>query len=108
MATVSEFRSRVELYCPVKEPDGQGGYDEQMKYVDTVWAQVLKPRFWDGQAGGGPVAGITQGITIRYREDIAIDWQVEYRHARYRIVHIERGERRDVLTLTCTAVEHHG
>lgn len=108
MTTVSEFRSRVELYSPITVPDGQGGYDEQMKYVDTVWAQILKPRFWDGQAGGGPVAGITQGITIRYRDDVAPDWRVRCRNTTYRIIHIEYGERRDVLVLTCTAVEHHG
>lgn len=108
MTTVSEFRSRVELSRPAKSPDGQGGYYEQMKYVDTVWAQILKPRFWDGQAGGGPVAGITQGITIRYRDDVAPDWQVKCRNTTYRIIHIENSERRDVLVLTCTAVEHHG
>ena len=108
MVTVSEFRSRVELYSPANASDGQGGSYEQMNHVDTVWAQILKPRFWDGQAGGGPVAGITQGITIRYRDDVALDWRVEYRHTMYRVIHIEYGERRDVLALTCTAVEHHG
>ena len=108
MTTVSDLRSRVELYRPAVESDGQGGYDERMDFVNTVWAQVLKPRFWDGEAGGGPVAGITQGITIRYREDVGYDWQVDYKDVRYRIIHIEYGERRDMMTLTCTAAEHHG
>ena len=48
MTTVSDLRSRVELYRPAVESDGQGGYDERMDFVNTVGAQVLKPRFWDG------------------------------------------------------------
>ena len=71
MTKVSEFTARIALLRPDLEPDGQGGYhDNGPKVVGHVWAQFLKPRFWDGQAGGGPATEITQGIVIRYRADI--------------------------------------
>lgn len=109
MTKVSEFTARIALLRPDLEPDGQGGYhDNGPKVVGHVWAQFLKPRFWDGQTGGGPATEITQGIVIRYRADITPDWQVEYRGARYRILHTECSPKRDTLILTCEAVMRHG
>ena len=108
MTTVSDLKSRIELYRLQLTPDGQGGYDETYVRVGTVWAQIHRPRFWETETGGGPATAITQGITIRYRKEVASDWRVRYQHTEYRVLHIEYGEKRDVMTLTCTAVSHHG
>ena len=93
----------------MRESDGQGGYIDGLPVlVDTVWAKVLRPRFADVEAAGAPTTAITQGITLRYREDIGYDWELGYHGMRYRIVHIEYSPKRDTVTLTCEAVSKHG
>ncbi|EFQ04386.1 phage head completion protein [Megasphaera micronuciformis] len=62
MTTVSDLKSRIELYRLQLTPDGQGGYDETYVRVGTVWAQIHRPRFWEPEAGGGPATAITRAL----------------------------------------------
>lgn len=108
MTKVAEFKDRVTLLMPLRQPDGQGGYvTESWDRKGPFWAKVLKPRFWAGQTGAGSGTAITQGIELRTRTDIGYDWLVEHRGKRYKILHIDYSAR-DVVVLTCQAVLAHG
>lgn len=103
-----ELQHRVALYKPVYRDDGQGGKQTlPPELVGTVWAKILKPRFWAGQTGAGPGTAITQGIVIRIRDDITYDWTVVYRGQKYKILHLDYSAP-DMITLTCQAVVAHG
>ncbi len=110
MATsrIGERDTRVQFYKPFKTDDGQGGFicgDPVL--MSTVWAKILKPKFWTGDGHGGIASSITQGITIRKNTDIQLDWMVKYRNTMYKIIHIDDSNSSET-TLTCQAVVMNG
>lgn len=105
---VQELNKRVSLYKPVSVPDGQGGFTEgDPLLVQTVWAKILKPKFWTVNAQSGPASAITQGIIIRHRTDITYGWRIQYNGMFYTILHIDYSSAA-ILTLTCQVVIHNG
>lgn len=105
---VGERHSRVSIYKFSEKPDGQGGMVTGDKEpVDTVWAYIHPARFWEGNSGGGAISGITQGITIRERDDVDESCRLAYKNITYEILHCDYSVPGEI-TLTCKAVVHRG
>lgn len=101
---IEALKKRIQILKKEIEPDGQGGYTEsESKVMDTVWAELLKPRFWDGDSGKGPTTAITQGIRIRPNRKLALDCLVKYKDTMYEILDIEYQD--DCYTLTAQAIK---
>lgn len=108
VSRVGERNARVVLLSQKQTPDGQGGFKkEPLKPFATVWAKILVPKFWEGNSGGSPASAITQGITIRRRNDVERSVKVKYRDCTYEILHIDYSVPEE-MTLTCKAVVHRG
>lgn len=105
---VGERSERISLYKRTETDDGQGGIEYGAPaLVSTVWAKILRPKFWTANAQGGIGSAITQGITIRKRNDIELNWFVQYRGKMYEILHIDDSDSAET-TLTCQAVVQRG
>lgn len=105
---IAEFDKRIELYAPVYEDDGMGGYINKPPVLQaTVWAKFLKPKFWETNVAGGIASAITQGIVIRTRSDIETNWIVRFKSQDYQLLHIDYSDA-ETLTLTCQAVVWNG
>ncbi len=101
------FDKRIQIYKPIAQEDGQGGYNTALSLVMKVWAEFKKPRFSSSIAEGTPVTVITQGIKIRQNSkiaDIRRGWQVVYNNAEFIVLHVDYSVRGELL-LTCKEVE---
>ena len=104
MLRIGSMKNRIEILRQTIEPDGQGGLKkEKPRRIATVWAAILKPRFWDGDSGKGPTTAITQGIQIRPLKAIDTDCIIRYRNTNYEILDIEHNT--DSYILTCQAIK---
>lgn len=105
---VGERNKRIQVYKASKVPDGQGGYRKgKPVLLATVWAMIHPAKFWAGNAAGGPISGVTQGITIKTLKGLDESCTVLYKGQTYEILHLDYSVDGEV-TLTCKAVVHRG
>lgn len=105
---VGERNKRIQVYKTAKVSDGQGGYRKgKPALLATVWAHVHPIKFRAGNAGGGPISGITQGITIKTLAGLDESCTVTYKNQTYEILNLDYSVDGEV-TMTCKAVVHRG
>lgn len=105
---VGERNKRIQVYKTAKVSDGQGGYRKgKPALLATVWAYVHPAKFWAGNAGGGPISGVTQGITIKTLAGLDESCTVTYKNQTYEILNLDYSVDGEV-TMTCKAVVHRG
>lgn len=105
---VGERNKRIQVYKTAKVSDGQGGYRKgKPALLATVWAYVHPTKFWAGNVGGGPISGITQGITIKTLAGLDESCTVTYKNQTYEILNLDYSVDGEV-TMTCKAVVHRG
>ena len=103
---IGKLNHRVTLlqYTVVSEDVGFGPQKDWAE-VAMVWAQVHAPKFQAVAAvGSGDAVIITQGITIRKREDVNKGWRVRLDGRLYNILHVDSSKPAQ-LTLTTKPVE---
>lgn len=102
---IGKLDHRIELLQYVAGEDHGFGATGEWKTVATVWAMVHKPRIAAGvEAGSGSAVILTQGVTIRPRDDIKKGWRVKLGGELYDVLHVDASEK-DRYTLTCRAAE---
>lgn len=105
---VEERNKRIQVYKTAKVSDGQGGYRKgKPALLATVWAMIHPAKFWAGNAGGGPISGVTQGITIKTLAGLDESCTVTYKNQNYEILNLDYSVDGEV-TMTCKAVVHRG
>lgn len=105
---VGERNKRIQVYKTAKVSDGQGGYRKgKPALLATVWAMIHPAKFWTGNAGGGPISGVTQGITTKTLAGIDESCTVTYKNQTYEILNLDYSVDGEV-TMTCKAVVHRG
>lgn len=105
---VGERNKRIQVYKTAKVFDGQGGYRKgKPTLLATVWAMIHPAKFWAGNAGGGPISGVTQGITIKTLAGLDESCTVTYKNQTYEILNLDYSVDGEV-TMTCKAVVHRG
>lgn len=105
---VEERNKRIQVYKTAKVADGQGGYRKgKPALLATVWAMIHPAKFWAGNAGGGPISGVTQGITIKTLAGLDESCTVTYKNQTYEILNLDYSVDGEV-TMTCKAVVHRG
>lgn len=105
---VGERNKRIQVYKTAKVSDGQGGYRKgKPALLATVWAMIHPAKFWAGNAGGGPISGVTQGITIKTLAGLDESCTVAYKNQAYEILNLDYSVDGEV-TMTCKAVVHRG
>lgn len=105
---VEERNKRLQVYKMAKVSDGQGGYRKgKPALLATVWAMIHPAKFWAGNAGGGPISGVTQGITIKTLAGLDESCTVTYKNQTYEILNLDYSVDGEV-TMTCKAVVHRG
>ena len=103
---IGKLNHRVTLlqYTVVSEDVGFGPQKDWAE-VATVWAQVHAPRIQAVAAvGSGDAVIITQGITIRKRDDIEKGWRIRLNGALYDVIHVDCSKPSQ-LTLTTRKVD---
>lgn len=105
---VGDRNKRIQVYKASKVPDGQGGYRKgKPALLATVWAMIHPAKFWAANAGGGPISGVTQGITVKTLKGLDESCTVTYKGTTYEILNLDYSVDGEV-TLTCKAVVHRG
>lgn len=105
---VGERNKRIQVYKTAKVSDGQGGYRKgKPALLATVWAMIHSAKFWTGNAGGGPISGVTQGITTKTLAGLDESCTVAYKNQTYEILNLDYSVDGEV-TMTCKAVVHRG
>lgn len=105
---VGERNKRIQVYKTAKVSDGQGGYRKgKPALLATVWAMIHPAKFWAGNAGGGPISGVTQGITTKTLAGLDESCTVTYKNQTYEILNLDYSVDGEV-TMTCKAVMHRG
>lgn len=105
---VGERNKRIQVYKASKVPDGQGGYRKgKPALLATVWAMIHPAKFWAANAGGGPISGVTQGITVKTLKGLDESCTVTYKGTTYEILNLDYSVDGEV-TFTCKAVVHRG
>ena len=105
---VGERNQRIQVYTTATVSDGQGGYRKgKPALLATVWAMIHPAKFWAGNAGGGPISGVTQGITIKTLAGLDESCTVAYKNQTYEILNLDYSVNGEV-TMTCKAVMHRG
>lgn len=105
---VGERNKRIQVYKTAKVSDGQGGYRKgKPALLATVWAMIHLAKFWAGNAGGGPISGVTQGITIKTLAGLDESCTVTYKNQTYEILNLDYSVDGEV-TMTCKEVVHRG
>ena len=105
---VGESNKRIQVYKTAKVSDGQGGYRKgKPALLATVWAMIHPAKFWTGNAGGGPISGVTQGITTKTLAGLDESCTVTYKNQTYEILNLDYSVDGEV-TMTCKAVVHRG
>lgn len=100
---IEALDKRIQILKNEIVPDGQGGYTKlQSNVIDTVWAEILKPRFWSGDSGKGPTTAITQGIRIRPNCNVGLECLIKYKDTTYEILDIEYQDDCYILTTQAT------
>ena len=93
------------LHYTIMAPDDGFGAAKEWVEVATVWAQVHPPKIQSGaMVGSGEAVVITQGVTIRKREDITKGWRIRLDGRLYNVLHVDSSKPAQ-LTLTTKAVE---
>lgn len=106
--SVGERNKRIRVYKTAKVSDGQGGYRKgKPALLATVWAMIHPAKFWTGNAGGGPISGVTQGITTKTLAGLDESCTVTYKNQTYEILNLDYSVDGEV-TMTCKAVVHRG
>lgn len=67
---------------------GSGAVLEQFTRVSTVWAHVEPVRGGERWASDQRYADVTHRFRIRFRSDVAIDWQLEWQGQRFAVAEI--------------------
>lgn len=105
---VGERNKRIQVYKTAKVSDGQGGYRKgKPALLATVWAMIHPAKFWTGNAGGGPISEVTQGITTKTLAGLDESCTVTYKNQTYEILNLDYSLDGEV-TMTCKAVVHRG
>lgn len=105
---VGERNKRIQVYKTAKVSDCQGGYRKgKPALLATVWAMIHPAKFWTGNAGGGPISGVTQGITTKTLAGLDESCTVTYKNQTYEILNLDYSVDGEV-TMTCKAVVHRG
>lgn len=103
---IGKLNHRVTLlqYSAAAEDEGFGPV-KQWNEIATVWAQIHAPRIQAVSAvGSGDAVIITQGITIRKRNDVEKGWRVLLDGRLYNVIHVDSSKSAQ-LTLTTKAVD---
>lgn len=103
---IGKLNHRVTLlqYSAAAEDEGFGPAKE-WREIATVWAQIHAPRIQAVAAvGSGDAVIITQGITIRKRNDVEKGWRVLLDGRLYNVIHVDSSKSAQ-LTLTTKAVD---
>lgn len=105
---VGERNKRIKIYKAAKVSDGQGGFRKgKPALLAIVWAAIHPAKFWAGNAAGGPISGVTQGITVKTLKGLDESCTVTYKDTTYEILNLDYSVDGEV-TLTCKAVVHRG
>ena len=101
---IGKHNKLIELYQPVAVDDGQGGREETMTLVRSVWGEFKRPRFTNTEYQGTPATVITQGISIRDVGGIRRGWDVHYGNVIYHVIDVDRTVPGEAI-LTCIEAE---
>ncbi len=94
---IADLSHRIDLLKPITQA--------KWKAMGTVWASVKRPGIKSGaMLGSAAAVVVTQGFTIRQRDDVKKGWRVRYDGEIYDIMHIDKSVRGE-LTLTCRDIE---
>ena len=99
----------ITIYKPVREDDGQGGYDDSEKTLGTIKAKINAPQMTMTGGTTGSMESMTQSMIIDDDAVTGIDTtcQIEFKGERFEILYIDRSKY-DVLTLTTQRLNHRG
>ncbi|MBQ7479102.1 MAG: phage head closure protein [Selenomonadaceae bacterium] len=84
--SLNELRQRIRILRPVTVQDEAGNLVEQgVEEVDTVWAKILPyaAKISDGYAE--KVDEVNYRVVIRYRDDVEVTDQIQWRSHRFQI-----------------------
>ena len=90
---------RMGILPRKEEPDGRGGFKTIYEISETVWCELLKPRFVNQVTEGSNAVAITQGIRIR-RRAIEEGWRVVVGGRMYSVIHVDDSERGETILTT--------
>jgi SPP1 family predicted phage head-tail adaptor len=78
----------IMIQCPMKTPDGMGGWVTTFVAAATVFAQISPVTAREQVWGMQTVMTISHKITIRYRSVLKASWRIKYGNSFYNIVSI--------------------
>ena len=99
---IGDLSRRIELQSPVDVSDGMGGASRTFKLEGIVWSAIWPVSATERIQANAPTLVISHRVRIRYRDDIAPDWRIKYRHRYFSIVSIVNANEADrQLDLLC-------
>jgi SPP1 family predicted phage head-tail adaptor len=92
---IGKLDQRVSLYSVAQTIDDAGGPVDTASLVATVWAHVLSQKGDESFKAAQQNASRTIKLKLRWRDDVATSWLVEWNGDRYDIVDVDPSKRRD-------------
>ena len=84
---IGRMDKRLELFEPVRTPDGKGGFATVMTSRGTVWAEFKKPDLKTEVVAGAIASVLLREVSIRYRADVKKGWQGKCEGRTYSVEH---------------------
>lgn len=75
----SELNRQVELWSPIRVPDGTGGFTTTRLKIATVWAKITTLRSDEVLIAMATTGTTIHNVVIRYRTDIQASWLIKYK-----------------------------
>ena len=98
----------IAIYKPIRNPDGQGGYESTLETLGTLEAKINQPAMSMTSGETGSKESMVQQIIIEDElEGLDTSCQVEYKGEKFEILYIDRSKY-DVLTLSMQKLVNRG